>query len=239
MKTILKKQKSAIFFTVLFSLLVSLNLFAQTESENKLINAVLYKGIAEVEKVLAEGVDINQQDKRGYTALIWACSYSSREEYFESAKLLISKGADVKIQANNGNAAIIEACGNSHEIFDLLLEKGADLNAKKEDGTGAYYNCMIHMLLYGREITDKDMALTKLLLSKGADVDEAPTSGELEGYTPLIFAVRENNKELVTFLIDNGADVNVKNVYGDTPLLLAEKKGNAEIVKILKAKGAK
>lgn len=238
--------KTTIQFTVLYLFLATLNLFAQNTgvnvmegvAENKLISAVLYKDITEIKKILAEGADINQQDGNGYTSLIWACSYSSDENYREKAKLLISEGANVNIGANDGNTALIEAAGNSPEIFDLLLEKGADLNAKKEDGTGAYYNCMIHMLLYGREITDKDMALTELLLSEGADVDEAPVTGDLQGFTPLIFAARENNVKVVEFLIDHGADVNAKNVKGDTPLLLAEKDGNAEIVKILKAKGA-
>ena len=156
-----------------------------------------------------------------------------------SAKLLISEGADVNIQANDGNAAIIESAGNSREIFDLLLDKGADLKVKKEDGTGAYYNCMVHMLLYGREITEKDLELAKLLLTNGAHVDEAPISGELQGFTPLIFAARENNIEVVNFLIEHGADVNAKNVYGDTPLSVAENGKNIKIVEILTANGAK
>lgn len=230
--------KTSIRFTVLFLFLATLNLFAQTESENKLISAVLYKDITEIEKVLAEGADINQQDKNGYTAIIWACSYSSDENYREKAKLLISKGADVNIQSNDGNATIIEAAGNSREVFDMLVEKGADLKVKKTDGTGAFYSCMIHMLLYGREIADKDMELAGFLLSKGADADEAPVSGELEGYTPLIFAARENNEEIVKLLIKHGANVNTKNINGDTPLSLAEKGGYTQIMEILKANGA-
>lgn len=245
MKTI--NRKNAFLFAILLSLWCASSLFAQnsgeigteSDSENKLIKTVLYKGVSEIEKVLSEGVDINQQDKDGYTALIWACSYSSRDTYRESARLLISKGADVNIQAKDGNAAIIEAAGNSSEIFDLLLDSGADMNVKKEDGTGAYYNCMVHLLLYGREITENDLELVRLLLANGANVDEAPVSGELQGYTPLIFAVRENNLEIVKLLIENNTNVNIKNIDGDTPLLLAEKRGDDNMLEILIANGAK
>jgi len=237
MKTIYRKN--AFLFAILLSLLCSFNLIAQNTTQSPLISAVLYKGVDEVQKLLSEGADINQQDKDGYTALIWACSYSSRDTYRESARLLISKGADVNIQAKDGNAAIIEAAGNSGEIFDLLLDNGADMNVKKEDGTGAYYNCMVHLLLYGREITENDLELVRLLLANGANVDEAPVSGELKGYTPLIFAVRENNLEIVELLIENNANVNIKNIDGDTPLLLAEKRGYDHLLDILIANGAK
>jgi ankyrin repeat protein len=238
--------RNTILLAILIPFLYTSNLFAQNKginvmegvAENKLISAILYKDIAEVEKVLTEGVDINQQDGNGYTSLIWACSFSSDENYREKAKLLISKSSDVKIQANDGNAAIIEAAGNSREIFDMLLDKGAEINVKKEDGTGAYYNCMVHMLLYGKEITDKDIELAQLLLANGANVDEAPVSGDLQGFTPLIFAARGNKIDVVNFLIENGANVNAKNVNDETPLSLAEEAGNTEIVKILKAKGA-
>ncbi len=231
------KNKIKIAILVVFQLgfILTPTLFAQSTTETPLISAVLYKDISEIEKLLAEGVDINQQDKHGYTALIRACSYSSKEKYSDAAKLLILKGADVNIHAKDGNAAVIEAAGNSREIFDLLLEKGADFKVKKEDGTGAYYQCMLGMLFYGRE----GLELADFLLSKGVNVDEAPTSTEIEGYTPLIFAARDNNKEVVNFLIEHGANVSAKNVDGQTPLSLAEKAGNNEIVEILKAHGAK
>lgn len=229
----------SILSLVMFSLLTMPSSFAQNTSETPLISAVLYKGVEELKKSLADGEDINQQDAQGYTALIWACSYSSREVYRESAKLLIAEGADVNIQAKDGNTAIIEAAGNSEEVFNLLLEKDADLKARKTDGTGAYYNGMLHMLLYGREISDQDLARLQLLLSNGADVDEAPQSGELQGYTALIFATRENKPEIVRFLIENGANVNAVNADGDTPLSMAKKAENKQIIEMLKAKGAK
>jgi ankyrin repeat protein len=234
-----KLLSKTIFLILAIGFLTTSNLFAQDESEDPLRSAVLYKEIDEVRKILNEGAEMNRQDKNGYTPLIHACTYCSNENYREKAKLLIASGADVNIQAHDGNTAIIEAAGNSHEIFNLLLARGADLNAKKEDGTGAYYNCMIHLLLYGRPVTEQDLERVEFLLTSGADVDECPVSGDLEGYTPLMFASRENNEEVVNNLIKHGANVNAKNMEGDSPLSLANKEGHSNIAEILRAHGAK
>jgi len=226
-----KKNKRTSQVIILLALLITHGLFAQNTTEVPLIRAVLYH-ISEVEKVLAEGVDINQQDEHGFTALMWLCSASSDEKCRETAKLLIAKGADVNIKAKNGSTALIEAAGNSHEIFNLLLEKGADISAKKNDATGAFYNCMLGIIFYGYN----NIELANFLLEKGANVDEAPVSGALEGFTPLIFAAREDKPEIAKFLIENGANVNAKNIKGQTPLSLAAEK--PEMVNLLKTKGA-
>ena len=86
----------------------------------------------------------------------------------------------------------------------------------------------------GREVTDKMVEVAGYLLDHGSDVDESPVSGGLERYTPLLFAVRENNTEIVRFLVEHGADKNIENVDGDTPLSLAEKANNSTIIEILK-----
>ncbi len=127
-----KKIKHTFQVTILLAFLITPGLFAQNITEAPLINAVLHN-ISEVEKVLAEGADINQQDEKGFTALMWLCSTSSDEKCRETAKLLIAKGADVNIKAKNGSTALIEAAGNSYEIFNLLLAKGADIKAKRND----------------------------------------------------------------------------------------------------------
>jgi ankyrin repeat protein len=233
------KTKKTVLISILVSFVSITNIVGQNTPETPLISAVLYKGVDEVKNVLAEGVDINQQDDLGYTALIWACSYSSREEYRKSAELLISEGADVNIQAKDGTAAIIESAGNSPEIFNLLVEKGADITVKKKDGTGAFYNCLATVINYGLTFTDEYMTMINYLLANGASVDESPVSGELKGYTPLIYAARDNYLEIAKFLIEHGANVNAKNLHDQTPLSVAEDAGHTEMIQLLKAHGAK
>ncbi len=228
------RKRLSVLFMILVFFMTTPNLFAQNTTETPLIKAVLDK-ISEVEKVLAEGADINQQDEKGYTALMWACMTSSDEACLETAKLLIAKGADVNIKAKNGSTALIEAAANSHEIFNLLVAKGADIKAKRTDRSGAFYQCMLGMIYYDYD----HIKMAEFLLENGAFVDEAPVSGGAEGFTPLIYATRSNKPDIAKFLIEHDANVNAKNVRGQTPLSLAEKAGNTEMIELLKTHGAK
>ncbi len=214
------------------------NLIAQNTTETpEIIKVTLKTDVSEIEQVIANGADINQQDDKGYTALIWACSYSSRKNYSDAAKLLISKGANINIQANDGNAAIIEAAGSSPEIFNLLIDKGADVKVKKNDGSGAFFDCLATLINYGFEFNNDYKKVIEFLLAEGANVDDAPVSGDLKGFTPLIFAARDNKLEIAKLLIEHGADVNARNTYEQTPLSVAE--GKPEMINLLKTNGAK
>jgi len=51
--------------------------------------------VAEVEKSLANGVDVNQTDEEGYSAL----QAAAENGYLDVVKLLVSKGADVQHKA--------------------------------------------------------------------------------------------------------------------------------------------
>lgn len=48
----------------------------------------------------------------------------------------------------------------------------------------------------------------------------------LDSSTALHFAAYQGHEEIVNFLIDCGADVNMTNLIRDTPLMLAARKGN-------------
>jgi uncharacterized protein len=77
-----------------------------------------------------------------------------------------------------------------------------------------------------------DTAGVKAWLAKKADVN-APA---VDTSTPLDWAVKSNNLELVNLLIDAGANVNAETRYKITPLALACTNGNAAIIeRLLKA----
>ena len=139
-----------------------------------------------------------------------------------------------------------------------LLENGADVNAKDEDGNTPL------------RITVRENAphLAKLLINNGADVNvKDPLRGEgllhdaagsnatetaailLEngadvnakderGKTPLHWAALRNAPEVAELLMSNGADVNAKDMPGRTPLHWAEMKGAQEVVTMLISNGA-
>ena len=72
------------------------------------------------------------------------------------------------------------------------------------------------------------------LIKNGADVNKADN----EGRTPLWWACRDKNLEIVESLLKNDADVNLADKNGITPLWIACFHNNLEIVESLLKKGA-
>jgi ankyrin repeat protein len=72
------------------------------------------------------GVDVNEKDGQGATALHIAAGYG----YLALGKMLIAKGADVNAKAKDGSTPIQMAVqGGARESVELLAAKGAEINA--------------------------------------------------------------------------------------------------------------
>ena len=71
------------------------------------------------------------------------------------------------------------------------------------------------------------------MVENGTDINAKDSDW---GYTALIYAAEYVNLEIVQFLIESGADVNIKNNDGKTALDLAE---TEEIKEVLKKAGIK
>ncbi|KAF9335913.1 hypothetical protein BG006_010338 [Podila minutissima] len=111
-----------------------------------------------VKKYLSEGQDVNQKDSFGYTALHQAASY----DCIELAKYLIQeKHANVNIEDEEGDTPLF-ACETT-EMIDLLLENGANLHHKNQEGRNAadtaieeeWEACVTHYKKLGLEPTDE------------------------------------------------------------------------------------
>jgi ankyrin repeat protein len=239
MKNKIRNKKMLTVVVLLAGLFISVGLFGQQNmgqedwGQDPLYSATIRADIDGVKKALAEGADINRQSDNGYTALMWASTYSNRSPYDEVAKFLINAGADVNISAIDGTTAILDAAESSKEITLMLVDKGADINARRDDGRGIFTSCIFGILM---GVTDIELA--EFMLSKGADVNEAATSGDVEGWAAIHYAASNGNEELIKFLIKKGADVNAKTADGKTPLSLAQSNEYSSIIEILKAAGA-
>ena len=83
--------------------------------------------------ILSGNIDLNAQDKNGYTALHFAAQYKN----VDIARLLIEKGAKPESVDNWGNTPLWRALGSSGEnlqIIDMLLSSGIDPTTENESG---------------------------------------------------------------------------------------------------------
>ena len=79
----------------------------------------------------------------------------------------------------------------------------------------------------------RDWATLRKLIGAGG-----VNAAQVDGTTPLHWAVHHDDAEMVALLVKAGANVNVINRYGVAPLALACTNGNAAIVNLLLNAGA-
>ena len=129
----------------------------------------------------------------------------------------------ITCSSNSGKALIDAAMDGNFEKVKLLIEKGADIDAKDNDGVTA--------LMYVSRAGDLEIA--KYLVENGTDINAKDSDW---GYTALIYAAEHGNLEIVKYLVEKGANVNIKDNHGRTALDLAE---TEEIKEVLRKAGAK
>jgi len=214
--------------------------------ESPLINAARLGHRDIVELLVTKGADVNAADNHGETPLSCAIAkdFSEISGYLldhkaglgntgmtplhlaahcgslKTAELLTTRGEKVNERDKYGNTPLHYSHG---PVSLLLLEKGADIDARGKDGaTPLLTAAMQHE---PREVW--------LLISKGADVNVSDKAGN----TPLHGAA-DGHPDLVRKLIEAGENVTAKNIYGLTPLHVTAETGDLSSAEMLISRGA-
>jgi ankyrin repeat protein len=216
--------------------------------------------------LLDKGVDVNQTSGYGWSALLVA----TQNRYYRLGADLIERGADVNLANKGGWTPLYLATDNRNiengdypvrrgdldhlEFIKLLLDKGADVNARVKDSTEirtVFTNQWLDengATAFLRASQSGDVELMKLLLARGAD----PKIATVLGVTALHVAAgvgwvegityewsRQQTNEAVKMLIDLGLDVNAQADTGRVALHGAAHKGAVEVIQMLADAGAK
>jgi ankyrin repeat protein len=164
-----------------------------------------------VKLLIDRGADVRANAKSGYTALMVATTYLGTSP---SVKLLLEHGAEARPGKGvmfEASPLFLAALTGDRDNVALLLAKGADPNRRMEIIGMFPTSPLIEAVFFG------DPAIVKVLVQGGADVREK----DLDGMTPLHWAVVAHRPEAAKALLDAGADVNAVDRFGYTPLLYA------------------
>ncbi|UOG61856.1 ankyrin repeat domain-containing protein [Leptospira noguchii] len=126
----------------------------------------------------------------------------------------LKQGADVHCKTGEfggrdewGNSPIHIAVKEERiDIVDLLLEYGADINSKNQEGYSPLYK-----IPWKRK---EGFSLLQLLQQKGADLKCLTNSG----ISLLHYAALQDNVPILEYLFQNGLELDLQSGHGDTPL---------------------
>jgi len=225
------------------------------------------EGDIESSKLLLDaGADVNQVTEYGWTPLLTA----TNNRNYKLGVYLIERGAKVNMANKGGWTPLYLATDNRNieggdypvpkpdmdhlDYIKLLLEHGADVNARVKENTLQRTIFTNQWFLeagatpFVRAAQSSDLELMKLLLAKGADPkattnhnDNALTASGGIGWVDGVVYERspKDNIEAVRMLLDLGLDPNWRNNDGRTALMGAAHKGRNEVVQMLVDRGAK
>jgi ankyrin repeat protein len=231
-----------------------------------LVYAVRSNDIATVQVLLDAGADVNQVTGYGWSPLLVA----TQNRYYRLGAFLLDRGADPNLPNTGGWVPLYLATDNRNiengdypvrkgdmdhlEFITLLLDRGADVNARMKDSTETrtvFTNQWLDedgATAFLRASQSGDVELMRRLLARGAD----PQIATVLGVTALQVAAgigwvegitnewsREETLEAVRLLLELGLDPNAQAETGRVALHGAAHKGRPDVVQLLFDRGAR
>lgn len=180
------------------------------EGQTPLHHAIRKGNVAVVDFFLERGVNINQIDKSGNTALINAIGTDIKK--LERVLPLV---AEVNHQNQQGHSALTMAIKRgSKESFDLLVENGANVNQTDATGNNLLYYAFQHYSSRKEEVFDYIISVLDEQNIEGAGAYS-------EGNSLAHIAIEKNSPYLLKKALSVGADINHQNKDGLSSLHLA------------------
>ena len=149
-----------------------------------------------------------------------------------SAETILSQQISPNFNGIGGSPFSIAVKRNDFEMIDCLLDYGADVNFSE---LGSLFDNTPLMAACATGNIDMVYQLIQL----GAEVNKVGGNGK----SPLQIAVEANSKQLVSYLLEVGANIEIKSgagfTYTKTPICFAVTSNHKDMVSFLVEKGAK
>jgi len=201
--------------------------------ETALHQAAKNNNSAIVRLLTAKGAQTEIQDSRGFTPLAAAAAYGA----YDAASDLLNANALIDTRDNSGSTPLYQAVSGEHiAVIRLLLVSNADMHALNARGlspfrlsltknpqiSNEFYtsklinrpdsngDCVLHILVGN--------GLSQDLLANAIKNGANPNARNAKGDTPLMLALRRNDLNAATTLINAGSSLFVSNADNISPL---------------------
>jgi len=190
---------------------VSVNTKVGPEKKTALMYVCQNRNERLIEYLLAKGANINLKDEDGKTALMYAAEQLHVSSYGSDS----DSGSDSDYYDESDSDE--EENTASLSIVAKLVKKGANLNAKDNEGRGieSYVSYKNGKTLLMDACAKGYVQLVQKLIKNGADIN---AKGGYQKKTALMVACENGNLSLVTLLLGVGARVDIKDEDGKTAL---------------------
>lgn len=141
--------------------------------------------------LLENGAEEDAQNLASQTPLMCV------EKNVDNAVLLLDAGANVKATDNKGRTPLhFAAKNNLADLAFFLIKAGADVNSRDDSG-----KTPLHLAFEKRWSQDTLPGFVDFMLDKGADINAVASDGK----SLLQIAEKQNNHEIISYLLDRGA----------------------------------
>jgi ankyrin repeat protein len=171
------------------------------------------------ETIIDLGFDVHHRHIMDQTPLLGVLRHRADGRYSLTRKLL-SAGANVNVAAKDLMTPLMWA--HDYALVDLLLDKGARVNARSSHGFTPLMTTVINR---------NDAHTVGRLASAGANINAV----DVDGRTALIHAAesRSDRADVITALLRNGADPTIRDKRGNTALTYAKRNGRGHEIELL------
>ena len=227
------------------------------EKVPQVVEYILNSDVENLEKELKNGWDIDKEIFIEEFATVSPLEIALQCNNEKVIKWLVEKGADVKAKKDDWVTHISNAARFcSSEICELFIKHGALENLTKKQYERIYSDIYygknfknidvfekygVTVKKYGnnclrKAVYDRNQKLAQMFLDYGADINYHEYEMVFtDNSTPVIVAVQRNSLNLVKWLVEKGADITIKNKFGERPYTIAVLNENQEMIDYIKS----